>query len=44
MGMRLFRAANEPKRIEIFPRGGHVDLFDHGAWEEVKSFVVSLDR
>jgi len=44
MGMRLFRAANEPKKIEIFPRGGHVDLFNHGAWEKVKSFVASLDR
>ena len=44
MGMRLFRAANEPKRIEIFPRGGHVDLLNHGAWEKAKSFVASLDR
>jgi fermentation-respiration switch protein FrsA (DUF1100 family) len=43
MGMRLFRAANQPKRIEIFPKGGHVDLFAHGAWEETKSFITSLD-
>ena len=44
MGMRLFRAANEPKRIEIFRKGGHVDLFDHGAWEETKRFVASRGR
>jgi fermentation-respiration switch protein FrsA (DUF1100 family) len=42
MGMRLFRAANEPKRLEIFPRGGHVDLFDHEAWEDTKRFLASI--
>ena len=43
MGMRLFQAASRPKRIEIFPKGGHVDLFAHGAWEKTKSFIASLD-
>ncbi len=43
MGVRLFRAANQPKTIDIFPKGGHVDLFDHGAWEKTKSFIASLD-
>jgi hypothetical protein len=33
MGRRVFRAANELKRIEVFPRGTHDDLFGHGAWE-----------
>ena len=41
MGQRVFRAANDPKKIEIFPHGGHVDLFDHGAWEKTKSFLAS---
>jgi hypothetical protein len=27
MGRRDYRAANEPKRIETFPQGGHTDLF-----------------
>ena len=42
MGLRVYRAANEPKRIELFPRGTHDDLFDHGAWEKTQAFVESL--
>ena len=42
MGLRVYRAANEPKRIELFPQGTHDDLFDHGAWEKTRSFVDSL--
>jgi hypothetical protein len=42
MGRRIYRAANEPKRIEVFPQGTHDDLFDHGAWEKVQAFLASL--
>ena len=42
MGLRVYRAANEPKRIELFPQGTHDDLFDHGAWEKTRAFVDSL--
>lgn len=42
MGRRVFRAANEPKRIEIFPDGRHNDLFDHGAWERMREFLLEL--
>ena len=42
MGLRVYRAANEPKRIELFPQGTHDDLFDHGAWEETRAFVDLL--
>jgi fermentation-respiration switch protein FrsA (DUF1100 family) len=41
MGRRVYRAAKEPKRIELFPRGGHVDLFEHGAWEKTRAFLTS---
>jgi uncharacterized protein len=41
MGRRVYRAANEPKRIELFPRGAHHDLFDHGAWEKVRAFLAA---
>ena len=44
MGLRVYRAANEPKRVELFPQGTHDDLFDHGAWEETRAFVDSLGR
>jgi uncharacterized protein len=44
MGKRNFRAANDPKRIEIFPQAHHNDLFDHGAWETARDFVLSLSR
>jgi len=42
MGWRVYRAANEPKRIELFPEGAHSDLFDHGAWEKTRAFLASL--
>jgi uncharacterized protein len=42
MGRRVSRAANEPKRLELFPEGTHDDLFGHGAWEKTRSFVDSL--
>jgi fermentation-respiration switch protein FrsA (DUF1100 family) len=43
MGQRVYRAANEPKKIELFPHGGHVDLLDHGAWEKTRAFLASLN-
>jgi pimeloyl-ACP methyl ester carboxylesterase len=43
MGLQVYRAANQPKRIELFPQGTHDDLFDHGAWEKTRAFVDSLD-
>jgi len=42
MGMRLFRAANQPKTIKTFPSGRHVDLFEHGAWEVTKRYLASI--
>jgi len=41
-GERLFALANEPKRFVRFPGGGHVDLDEHGAVLEVKTFVARL--
>lgn len=41
-GKRVFAAANEPKRLELFPEGGHSDLFDHGAWAKVEDFLNRL--
>jgi fermentation-respiration switch protein FrsA (DUF1100 family) len=43
MGRRVFSAANEPKRIELFRDGHHNDLFDNGAWEKMRAFLLSLD-
>jgi len=42
MGLRVYRAANEPKRIELFPQGTHDDLFDRGAWEKTRALVSAL--
>ena len=42
LGKALFKAAIEPKKFIVFPNGGHSDLFDHGAMEEVRAFVQSL--
>ena len=42
MGKALFMAAIEPKKIIVFPNGGHTDLFDHGAMAEVRAFMEGL--
>jgi uncharacterized protein len=42
MGWRVYRAANEPKRIELFPQGTHDDLFAHGAWDKTRTFLAAL--
>ncbi len=42
MGKRVFAAANEPKRLELFAQGEHSDLFDHGAWEKVMAFLKDI--
>jgi len=44
MGLRVYRAANDPKQIELFPQGTHDDLFDHGAWDKTQAFLASVDR
>ena len=44
MGLRVYRAANEPKRIELFPQGTHDDLFDYGAWEKTQAFMAAQGR
>jgi len=41
-GRSLFDAAIEPKKIVVFPKGGHTDLFDHGAMQEIRLFMQSL--
>ncbi len=42
LARRVFRAANEPKRLSVVRQAGHNDLFDRGAWEQVSSFLVAL--
>jgi fermentation-respiration switch protein FrsA (DUF1100 family) len=39
MGKRVYDAANQPKRIEIFPQAAHYDLFAHGAWDRARDFL-----
>jgi pimeloyl-ACP methyl ester carboxylesterase len=41
MGLGVYRAANEPKRIELFPHGTHDDLFEYGAWEKTRAFLAA---
>lgn len=44
MGKDVFAAANEPKKLELFPQAGHSDLFEHGAWEKAWDFIKALPR
>jgi uncharacterized protein len=41
-GQRLYELAHDPKRFVSFPKGGHLDLDDHGALTAVREFVTSL--
>jgi hypothetical protein len=41
-GRRLYELAHDPKRFMSFPKGGHLDLDDHGALTVVREFVTHL--
>jgi fermentation-respiration switch protein FrsA (DUF1100 family) len=41
-GEKLFALANEPKRMQRFPQGGHVNLDDHGAMPVIKEFIAGI--
>jgi uncharacterized protein len=41
-GPRLYELAHNPKRFISSPRGGHLDLDDHGALTAVREFVTHL--
>lgn len=42
LGRRLFAAAPEPKQLAILPTAGHNDLYTHGAWDVVQSFLKEM--
>ena len=42
MGRRVYKAANEPKAIALFPNGEHSNLFDVGAWERALAFLKDI--
>jgi pimeloyl-ACP methyl ester carboxylesterase len=44
MGRRNYRAANDPKRIEVIPNARHNDMFGHGAWERMREFLLELEK
>lgn len=39
---RVFHAAAEPKTLSVVPRAGHNDLFEQGAWTQVRDFIANL--
>ena len=41
-GRRLYDAAPEPKRFQLFEEGRHSDLFDHGAADVVTGFLETV--
>jgi fermentation-respiration switch protein FrsA (DUF1100 family) len=44
MGRELFRLASAPKRLAVFPNGGHTDLYlgDNGALQVMQEWIASL--
>ena len=39
---RVFHAASEPKTLRVVSKAGHNDLFEQGAWTQVRDFIASL--
>jgi fermentation-respiration switch protein FrsA (DUF1100 family) len=39
---RVYHAASEPKTLQVLPRAGHNDLFEMGAWGQVRAFLAGL--
>lgn len=44
MGRALYAKASEPKRLEIYPDGGHTDLDDHGAFAAVQRWLAEVHK
>lgn len=42
LGKRLFEAAPEPKRFEVFPEAGHTNLYDYNAIAAVRQFIADV--
>jgi fermentation-respiration switch protein FrsA (DUF1100 family) len=42
LGEQLFKAAPEPKRFEVFPAAGHMNLYDYNAIAAVRSFIADV--
>lgn len=41
-GKALFTAARAPKSAHFVPDGNHYDLYEHGAWQRIQSFLHGL--
>ncbi|MFM1814888.1 MAG: hypothetical protein RLZ98_1583 [Pseudomonadota bacterium] len=42
MGRRVFEAANEPKTLEVFPEGGHIDHWQLGSYDKIFDWLRKL--
>ena len=42
-GKQLYDATPQPKKLVMFPGGGHSNLFDFGAGTEIVTFINSLE-
>ena len=40
--VQVFHAASEPKTLRVVSKAGHNDLFEQGAWTQVRDFIASL--
>ena len=41
---RIYEAASSQKHLELIPQADHSDLFEHGAWDLVLTFLMSLPK
>lgn len=39
LGRALYEAASEPRALALYPQAGHEDLYAHGAWQRIATFL-----
>lgn len=44
LAQKLYDAANQPKTMKIYAKGGHGNLYNFGAMDDVATFIAGLKR
>lgn len=42
LARKLYEAANQPKTMKVYPEGGHGNLYNYGAMDDVATFIAGL--
>lgn len=44
LAQKLYDAANQPKTMKVYPDGGHGNLYNYGAMDDVATFLTGLKK